>query len=223
MPGTSPSPSGLDFRRGLCARGWGQCRAGRAFSGTPLPQPSCPDATPRCSPAPQCARTAADIVGMTPKRATRSARSARIWSPELTGNRARYSVCRASASPEDKRSQRRPGQACNEPATRPRFRPGSRTVRVDTRGPADPRPGRKQTALAIDTERTAPVHAEKPLQKRNVHKSARQVRGDSGGRRQSRSWARRPCRNSKPDSSGLVPGMTEGGRDAGARRSNGRL
>ena len=34
MPGTSPLLSGLDFRRGLCARGRRQCRAGRAFSGT---------------------------------------------------------------------------------------------------------------------------------------------------------------------------------------------
>ena len=33
------------------------------------------------------------------------------------------------------------------------------------------------------------------------------IRGDNGGRRRSRSWAQSPCRNSKPGSSGLVPGI----------------
>ena len=46
MPGTSPLLSGLDFQAGLCADGRERCRAGRAFSGHPLPPAVMPGLVP---------------------------------------------------------------------------------------------------------------------------------------------------------------------------------
>ena len=62
MPGLVPLLSGLDFQAGLCADGRERCRAGRAFSGHPLPPAVMPGLVPGIHtpppPRPRPARTA---------------------------------------------------------------------------------------------------------------------------------------------------------------------